>query len=187
MRLWNDTLRAAALLILLSACQVGNTGDDQGTGESETSHPAPSNDASSPEADGSKDPPASTVPAELVGPSWSWITSNGGNVLTFTAAGQYTSDVLVDAHPGDSCGTEYVTHYAGTATFSDRSLTLRSNVSTRTKRDTCDDAVLSEGPIDAQATSYEWSLVDDGSGTMELVLIGADGYEAHYRAESASP
>ncbi|MDF2697329.1 MAG: hypothetical protein K0S65_5712 [Labilithrix sp.] len=138
--------------------------------------PSPSNDAPDNAA-------PSTVPAELVGRSWSWITSSGGNVLTFTSAGQYTSDVLVDAHPGESCGIEYSTHYAGIATFSDDSLTLRSDVSTRTKRDTCAEKVLSEDRIDAQMTSYEWRLVDDGSGTKELVLVGADGFEAHYRAD----
>lgn len=158
-----------ASVVLLSACTVKGV---------ETT--ADGGARSSPPADAPADAPASagTVPPELAGKTWSWVTSSGGNVLAFTPDGKYTSDVLVDGHPGESCGTEYVTHYAGDVSFTADTFTMRSTVATRKKSDTCKDQVLSEASIEPQDLTRKWRMQDG-----DLLVTDESGYEATYRPE----
>ena len=133
----------------------------------------PSEDGGDATADGAM---PSTTPAELEETAWTWTTSAGAHRLGFDAAGGYTSDVYLDAHPGESCGTEYFTSRAGAATFAGATVTLMSKTSTRTKVDSCSDETLEEVAIDQDVSTYDWRLDDADT----LVLVDEDGYERSF-------
>lgn len=164
-----------ASFVLLSACTVKNveTTTDGGSSSSPPAESASDGGGSNATADASTS--SGSVPAELVGKSWSWVTGSGGNTLSFTADGKYTSDVLVNGHPGESCGTEYFTHYAGDVTFTADTFTLTSSVATRKKTDTCKDQVLSDDAIDPQSATKKWRLSEGN-----LLVTDETGYEATY-------
>ncbi len=122
---------------------------------------------------------SSTTPEELEETAWTWTTSAGAQRLGFDAAGGYTSDVFLDAHPGEACGTEYVTSRAGRATFAGATLTLASRTSTRTKLDSCSDETLSEAAIEQATSTYDWRLVGDDT----LVLVDDEGSERFFDRE----
>ncbi len=169
-------------LALLSACTVQNV-DLAKDGGSSAPSPPPAESASDgggSNANGNADASTSSgsVPAELVGKSWSWVTSAGGNVLTFSKDGKYTSDVLVNGHPGDSCGTEYFTHYAGDVAFTADTFTMKSTVSTRKKTDTCKDQVISDETIDPQDVTKKWRMQDGN-----LLVTDESGTESTYQPE----
>jgi hypothetical protein len=124
-----------------------------------------------------------TTPPELVGTSFTWVTSSGGQTLAFPVADHYSSDVLVNSHPGESCGIEYSTHREGIATFSDNMLLLTSNASTRTKTDTCKQAELSKETIDEEIVTYTWRLEKDDKGPSALLLTTTDGNEWRYERD----
>lgn len=167
-----------SLVLLANACTVRTPGG------ATTSAPAPSSTATSPPAPSSPSSEASSnTPAEVVG-SWTWVTSSGGQTLAFAADGTYTSDTYVDAHPGESCGTEYLTRREGKAEFGDATLTLQPSASHRKKTDSCKDAVLSDDAIDDEDSAYTWRLETDAStGAKSLVLVGSDAYEATYHRD----
>jgi hypothetical protein len=126
------------------------------------------------------DAASSTVPAVLAGTSWTWVTGSGAQELSFGRDGSYTADIFLNGHPGDSCGTEYFTRRSGTATFAGDTLTLTPTASTRTKKDSCSDAVVSEDAIENTVSSYRWRLEDDAGGGKVLVLIDSEGSEFRY-------
>jgi hypothetical protein len=157
----------------LTACTITTTDSAEGSGDPSSAPGTPPESGESPESPAapSGDPSTSSgVPAELAGTSWTWTTSAGARRLAFAADGSYESDVFVNGHPGDSCGTEYFTHHAGKVTFEADKLTLRSSVAERTKSDSCQEEVLSKETIDPFVTTYQWRLGDDGTGREALIL-----------------
>lgn len=118
----------------------------------------------------------STTPAELEETSWTWITSAGAQQLGFDATGGYTSFVYLDAHPGESCGTEYFTSRAGRVTFAGATVTMTSRTSTREKVDSCSDRTLEEVAIDQDTSTYGWRL--EGADT--IILVDENGNEWSY-------
>ncbi len=168
-------------LLFLAACTVQSSAPSGGAPETQPPAGEAKADASS-SADGGS-PVPSTVPTKLVGRVWSWVTTNGAHQLTFAADRTYTSDVFLDGHPGESCGTEYFTRSAGTASFTADVLTLRSDGGTRTKKSSCSATTLSEDVVDPQDSTYRWRLEDDGSGAEVLVLVNDDGLETSYTPE----
>ena len=76
----------------------------------------------------------------------------------------------MNGHPGDSCGTEYLTQHTGKVTFEGNTFTLRSSVAERTKTDSCKDEVVSKETIDPFVTTYEWRIGDDATGREALIL-----------------
>ena len=146
---------------------TNGTAEQPGEGKSSTESPAPAEAADS-------------VPGKLAGRTWTWVTSAGAHALTFASDGKYTSDVLLNGHPGESCGTEYFTQYAGTASFKEGSLTLRAPQGKRTKSDSCSNKTLSEEVIEGQEQRYGWRLADEGTGEEALVLSDDEGIERKY-------
>lgn len=109
------------------------------------------------------------VPEEVVG-EWTWVTGAGAQTVRFEADGTYATDVFLDGHPGESCGTEYFTHRAGVATFTDTTVRLRSNEARRKRVDSCDERTLADDAIDAQDETLEWRRTTDAEGAPVLVL-----------------
>lgn len=167
-----------ASLALVSGCTVKNVDTTTDGGSSAPPPAASSSDDGGSHAAADASTSSGSVPAELVGKSWSWVTSSGGNVLSFTADGKYTSDVLVNAHPGESCGAEYFTHYAGDVGFTADTFTLKSSVATRKKTDTCKDQVLSDEDIEQQSATKKWRMSEGN-----LLVTDESGYEATYTPE----
>ena len=161
----------------------GGSGDPNGTPASSSGDGQSSGSPGTSSGGGST---ASTVPAELAGTSWTWTTSSGAHHLAFEIGGSYESDVFLNAHPGDSCGTEYFTHHAGKVTFEADKFTLRSSIAERTKSDSCKDQVLSKDTIDPFVTTYQWRIGDDGTGREALILTdeaSPDSPSQYYRDE----
>lgn len=186
------TLRSFASIVVvlsLAACTVRTTdgsGSSSGSGSGTAQNPAASSSSSGGSSSGgsssggsSGTTPSGSAPAEVVG-SWTWVTSNGGQSIAFAANGAYTSDTLVNGHPGESCGTEYLAHREGTATFTATTVNLRGAVARRTKSDSCKDAVIAVEDIDAQDDTYTWRVETGTNGARSLVMTGKDGYEATY-------
>ena len=182
-------LAPLALLFVsgLAACTITTSDPSKENGSPPSSTPAPSSDGDDDPADApgnptDDDPTPSTVPAELAGTSWTWTTSGGARRLAFAADGSYESDVFLNGHPGDSCGTEFLTHHAGKVTFDGSKFTLRSSLAERTKTNSCADEVVSKETIDPFVTTYEWRIDDDGTGREALILVDEEMPDApsHY-------
>ena len=179
----------APLVLLLAACTVTtNAPDPAGDGEGVTKGDAPDagttgDAAPSPDSSTDDSPEPSSIPAELIGTPWTWVTSAGAHRLELKADGTYTSDVLLNGHPGDSCGTEYFTQYAGTATVAGDTLRLQSPDGTRTKTNSCSNTTESKDVIDAQDATYTWRVEDDSEGERSLVLVNGEGHESRYYPE----
>lgn len=181
------TLQVASLVAAFAACTVrtsdsGSHRDADGvstragdTPGSDTGDAGRTSDASTEAARRT-----STVPPALADTRWTWVTSSGAHQLAFASDGEYTSDVFLNAHPGESCGTEYATHREGTATFTDATLTLTSTISTRTKTDSCSGKILAKDAIDQDTTSYVWRVEAGDAGPEALVLESTDGQEVRY-------
>lgn len=183
-------LQMAVLAATLAACTVRPS--DAGTNPDGAKGGAANGDGTSPGStagdagragDAPADTPAATVPEKIAGTSWTWVTSGGAQRLAFASDGGYTSDVFLDGHPGDSCGTEYVTHREGAATFAGATLTLTPAISTRTKADSCSGEVVSLDVIDPVVTTYDWRLESGEADPDTLVLTNADGHEARYERD----
>lgn len=107
----------APLVFLLAACTVVTNegpdpaGEGDGNGNAEETDAGTTGDAApSPDSSTDETPdPSASIPAELVGSPWTWVTSAGAHRLELKADATYTSDVFLNGHPGDSCGTEYFT------------------------------------------------------------------------------
>ncbi len=181
-------LATLALLLVsgLAACTSTTTDPSKENGSpGSTPSPSPRGDddpAGSPGTANEDDPTPSNVPAELAGTSWTWTTSAGVRRLAFAADGSYESDVFLNGHPGDSCGTEFLTHHAGKVTFEENKFTLRSSLAERTKTDSCTEEVVSKDTIDPFVTTYEWRIDDDGTGREALILVDEEMPDApsHY-------
>ncbi len=178
-----------SLFLALEACTVrGLTPEDgsprDGVGDAPGKDASSSSERDSGAADSSAADDPSSVPAELAGTSWIWVATSGAHALAFTNTA-YTSDVFLDGHPGESCGTEYFTHRSGTVTSTGDSIMLSSNVSTRRKENSCTAAVLSDEPIENEVVTYEWRLEPDESGGA-LVLTRSDGSETRYAVDEGS-
>ncbi len=181
----------APLVLLLAACTVvtneardpaadeDRSGNAEETDAGATGDAAPSPDSSTDETPA----PSSSIPAELAANPWTWVTSAGAHRLELKADGTYTSDVLVNGHPGDSCGTEYFTQYAGTATVTGDTLRLQAPEGTRTKTNSCSNTTESKDVIDAQDATYKWRVENDSEGERSLVLVNGDGHESRYYPE----
>lgn len=193
--------RALPLLLALPACDValpGEPGDDTAaatsSGTTTTSDPATTSDPpTTSDTTTSADPDATSdgttaagdgVPPQLAGRSWTWATSAGVHTLTFAADGEYTSAVLVNGHPGESCGIEYFTYRVGVAVFAGTTLTLSPNMSERTKFDSCSNQDISKEIIDDVPSIHEWRLTGDGGCPEALVLTDGDGVETSYCADA---
>jgi hypothetical protein len=179
-----------SLFLALEACTVrGVTPEDgptsDGVGDAPRKDASSASDPDSGAADSSAAADPSGVPAELAATSWIWVTTSGAHRLTFTKS-TYTSDVFLDGHPGESCGTEYFTRRSGTVTSTGGSITLSSNGSTRRKENSCTAAVLSDEPIEDEVVTYEWRLEHDESGGDGLVLTRSDGSETRYAVDEGS-
>lgn len=181
------SLVCLALVVVsgLTACTITTTDAGNGEGDPSSTPATPSEDGGTPDSPATPSGDASTssdVPAELAGTSWTWTTSSGARQLAFAADGSYESDVFLNGHPGDSCGTEYLTHHAGKVTFEGDKLTLRSSIAERTKTDSCKDEVVSKETIDPFVTTYEWRIGDDGTGREALILTdeATPDAPAHY-------
>jgi hypothetical protein len=178
----------AALFAVVVGCTAHDSGGSTPVGSGANGQDNPPANGGDPSGggdvgagdDGSE---VTTTPAELVGTSFTWVTSSGGQTLAFPAADHYKSDVLVDSHPGESCGIEYSTHREGIATFSDDMLLLTSNASTRTKTDTCKHTELSKETIDEEIVTYTWRLEKDDKGPSALLLTTTDGNEWRYERD----
>lgn len=179
----SSVMRVAVLVSTVTACTVvGSDGGSDGGASTPASPAATEHDGGAGSSDAAADaaPAASTTPQELAGTSWTWTTSSGAHKLTFAAGGRYASDVFLDGHPGDGCGTEYFTHREGEASFRGTTLTLASTLSTRTKKDSCAGKVLAEDAIEQDVTSYAWRLERDDDGVRSLVLTSDDGTERSF-------
>ncbi len=121
-------------------------------------------------------PPSSITPTELSGTTWTWTTTAGAQQLAFDAAAGYTSDVYLDAHPGESCGTEYFTYRVGVATFVGADVTLTSTSGARTKMNSCTDVTLEEVELEPETSMYGWRLEDADT----LVLVDEEGVERSF-------
>lgn len=177
---------AMLCLVATTACTVRQTtpgSPPAGTPSDDGSSPST---PSSPESPDDPAPPASgngvSVPGSIVG-QWTWVTSSGAVNLSFAIGGTYAQDVLLDAHPGESCGIEYFTHRKGNATFTETSLTLRSTEATRTKTDSCKGTTLSTETIDAQDDAYAWRIDADDRGEDMLILEREGEMTKYYRSE----
>jgi hypothetical protein len=169
------TVAKCALLLALTGCEPieGGPDDPEATDTAEPTDPA----------EPTEPRPDSHVPAEVAGRTWWWVSTYGGDALTIAADGDYTSDVFVDAHPGESCGTEFTTHYAGYAVFDGTAVTLTPVTSERTKLDSCDEVVVSVEAFEGDVRVYEWRLESSDWCAEGLVLTGDDGYASTYCAD----
>lgn len=178
----------APVVLLLAACTVTTTKsdparDDVGGDSTQSADAGGGADAApSPDAGADHEPEPSAIPADLVG-DWTWTTSAGARRLSIAADGTYTSDVFLNGHPGESCGTEYFTQHAGVATVVETKLRLRAPEGTRTKTSSCSNTTLSKEAVDAQDATYGWRVEDDGTGQTSLLLVDGDGFEARYYPE----
>lgn len=169
----------------LAGCTIATTPTKSGDADHDPRTPptTSSDDPESPATQSDEDPASdSTVPAELAGTSWTWTTSGGARKLAFGRDGTYESDVFLNGHPGDSCGTEYLTHHAGKVSFEADTFTLRSTIAERTKTDSCKEEVVSKETIDPFVTTYQWRIDDDGTGRRALILTDEEMPDApsHY-------
>jgi hypothetical protein len=185
-------LHVVALVSSLAACTVHTSGDganDRGasggaaSGAGDTTGSSAAGDAGGGASDATAEKPAANVPETVAGRSWTWVTSGGAQQLAFASDGGYTSDVFLNAHPGDACGTEYLTHREGAATFSAATLTLTPRISIRTKTDSCSGNVLAKDAIDPEVKTYGWRLEGGEGGPEALVLTGEDGHEVRYERD----
>lgn len=174
----------ALAIAALTACAVRTVDDNKeaaaGDGASVGSAAPDAGSVTDAAAETSSPSASSTVPPKLAGTSWTWVTGSGAHKVAFASDGGYTSDVFLDAHPGESCGTEYATHREGKASFTGTTLTLESSLSTRTKTNSCSGEVLAKDAIDQEVATYGWRLE---ASPEALVLTPADGNEWRYERD----